>query len=290
MCRLAAWASRTPTTLESVLGPDGIDRLSHLSTVHSHGWGASWVDPAGVQQIQRSDRAAHTDPDFTRFARETEGLAAIVHLRLGTPGYGSGLTNVHPFTDDGHAFAHSHVSCAFAHNGAIHPAAQIDLLLSPDSHRTPTSQTDSERYFLSVRDEMDVNGGSAAEAMDSVLERMHEVGLTSSSLNSVMLDPTTLRVISCHDPEAPMGSITVWPVADDVVWPSYFPLDYQQGPELCAAVSSGIVRPTPAGSWQVMSNDVVWSIGVTGLTSSWAPISRRGLLGEETALPERRSA
>lgn len=277
MCRLAAWASRTPTTLESVLGADGLARLTHLSTVHSHGWGVSWVDADGVQQTHRSALAAHADPDFARFAQQTEAAAAIVHLRLGTPGYGTGLANVHPFADG---------AAAFAHNGAIHPATLIARLQRPDSRRSPRSQTDSERYLLALRDETDSNGGSLARAMDAVLDRMHEVGLSSSSLNSVLLQPGTLQVISCHDPQAPMGSIPVWPVGDDVVWPSYFPLSYRRSPDLCAAASSGIVHPTPSGEWEIMPNDLVWSIAVDDLASSFAPVTRRA--GTREAL--RRSA
>jgi predicted glutamine amidotransferase len=266
MCRLAAWASRTPTTLESVLGRDGLARLTHLSTVHSHGWGASWVDAAGEQQLFRSALAAHADPDFTRFAQETAGLAAIVHLRLGTPGYGSGLTNVHPFTDD---------EVAFAHNGAIMPPALIGRLQGAGSRRTPRSETDSERYFLTLRDEAERHDGSLGRAMDAVLDRMHEVGLRSSSLNAMMLDPTTLRVISCHDPQATVGKIPVWPVGSDVVWPAYFPLNHLDTPDLYAAASSGIVQTAAEGPWRILPNDQVWSIDLAELSSSSEPITQR---------------
>src|SRR5437667_330256 len=84
--------------------------------------------------------------------------------------------------------------------------------------------------------------GSLAGAMDRLLERMDEVGLTSWSLNAVLLEPATLRVVSCHDPDTRLSAARIWPAGrEDAVWPSYFPLSFQEQPDLCAAASSGIV-------------------------------------------------
>ncbi|MDQ0955560.1 DNA-binding NarL/FixJ family response regulator [Streptomyces phaeochromogenes] len=108
MCRMAAWVTNRPTTPVDALGRE----VAYLATVHDDGWGAAWVDPSGAHHTHRSGLPAHTDPDFEAFVAGTETRACFVHIRLGTPGYGTGISNVHPFARE---------SWAFAHNGALLP-------------------------------------------------------------------------------------------------------------------------------------------------------------------------
>lgn len=135
MCRMVSWVTHRAATPVDTLGHEVVDRIAHLATVHDDGWGAAWVDPAGAHHTHRSGLPAHADPDFGAFMAGTETRACFVHVRLGTPGYGTGISNVHPFTREG---------WAFAHNGAILPTTRCcrrEASASPKARRTarPTS-------------------------------------------------------------------------------------------------------------------------------------------------------
>jgi predicted glutamine amidotransferase len=256
MCRLVGWVSAEPTTLAAVLGATALDRLTHLSTVHCDGWGVAWHDEHAGLHTQRSLLPAHRDDAFREFAEERATRSAIVHLRLGTPGYGEGPDNTHPFVAG---------SQAFAHNGAIGPRAKIDLLLRGDAGRV-SGRTDSERYFLAVRDEL-ADGADLAEAVRRVLDRMVEHGLVGNSLNAMLLGPDTLQVIAEHDGQWQPGTIPVWPaddLASGVTLPRYLPLAHRTRPDQVAVVSSGIVGDggpdAGGGEWVELANHQVLTV------------------------------
>ncbi len=252
MCRLVGWVSERRTTLQEVIGHDALSRLLHLSTVHSDGWGAAWHDPdSGQLVVQHSALPAGADEAFAAFATGTASRTCLVHLRLGTPGYGIGATSLHPFVDG---------QWAFAHNGAILPTSAIGDLLPPQSRRQPRGATDSERYFLALRDEMDCNGGSVPLAMRALLVRLQSANLTAASLNSILIGPDALNVVSKHDPAWQAGPIPVWP-ADILAQqnqPAYFPLSWRNSSDEVAIASSGIVDPEEP--WQALPNNAVVSI------------------------------
>jgi predicted glutamine amidotransferase len=203
---------------------------------------------------QRSLLPAHRDNAFREFAEQRATRSAIVHLRLGTPGYGEGPDNTHPFVAGPQAFAH---------NGAIGPRAKIDLLVRGDLGRV-SGRTDSERYFLAVRDEM-ADGADLAEAVRRVLDRMAEHGLVGNSLNALLLGPDSVQVIAEHDGQWEPGTIPVWP-ADDLssglTLPRYLPLAYRTRPDQVAVVSSGIVGDGPGdgSEWVLLPNHEVLSV------------------------------
>ncbi len=253
MCRLVGWVSAEPTSLAAVLGPAALDRLTHLSTVHCDGWGAAWHDDAGALQVVRSLRPAHEDAQFRRLAEGVLTRSAVVHLRLGTPGYGEGADNTHPFVAG---------QTAFAHNGAIGPRARIDLLLRDGDGSRVRGSTDSERYFLALREEM-ADGADLAEAVRRVVARMADHRLVGNSLNALLLDPQALHVIAEHDAQWEPSTIPVWPAEDlasGQALPRYLTLSYRARPGEVVAVSSGIVGEsaewTPLPSHTVLSVDV----------------------------------
>jgi hypothetical protein len=265
---MAAWTTDRPTTPVAALGREVLDRIAHLSTVHADGWGAAWVDPAGAHHTHRSVLPAHTDPDFEALMTGTETRACFVHLRLGTPGYGTGISNVHPFVREG---------WAFAHNGAILPAERINGLLPPGSTRMPEGHTDSEIYFLALLEEMDQRAGDLVTAADTVIARTTDACLQASSLNAILLGPDTLAVISHHDPTAGTGHVRVWP--DDerttgVTWPPYHPMLYTRRSGFEAVVSSGLVPEPTATGWNSLANDMVWSVALETGRSALRPLTR----------------
>jgi predicted glutamine amidotransferase len=252
MCRLVGWVAAQPISLADALGPAALHRLLHLSTVHCDGWGAAWHDESGSLQTARSLRPAHDDQQFAELASGLFARDALVHLRLGTPGYGDGLANTHPFVAG---------ELAFAHNGAIGPHRRVDQLLrDPDDAAGLIGQTDSERYFRAVRDELaELDPTDVAEAVRRVAARMHERGLRANSLNALLLGPDALRAVSEHDEVWEPGSIPVWP-ADDltsgIVQPRYLAMAYRAQVDRVVVLSSGIVSD-PEGWVELPSHSVL---------------------------------
>ena len=142
MCRLIGWVAREPVTMRELLGDEAVARLLHLSTVHCHGWGVAWRT-ADRLLVRKSQSQASHDPGFLDVLDSLSTTAAVVHLRLGTPGFDRLLTDTHPFSDG---------EWALAHNGAVAPAERVDALLTGRSG-TPQGTTDSERWFLALRHE-----------------------------------------------------------------------------------------------------------------------------------------
>ncbi|HEX5406987.1 MAG TPA: class II glutamine amidotransferase [Pseudonocardiaceae bacterium] len=260
MCRLVGWVTDTPMTMREVLGSVAVERFIHLSHVHADGWGAGWHDGDGKLVATRSADPARTDARFAEFATTTASRAALVHLRLGTPGCGHGELNNHPFTAD---------QWAFAHNGAFAPGERMDLLLPDDALLRPAGQTDTERYFLALLHHMERNGGSVSDAVDRVLARMAETGLTASSLNAILLGATGLHVISSHDADWQATDIQVWPadeLASGVVLPPYFPMIHRDTGDAVVVASSGIV--SDLDGWSPIPNHAVLSVDTDTLRST----------------------
>lgn len=260
MCRLVGWVSRTPVTLLDVLGEAAVRRFIHLSTVHSDGWGAAWHDADGELHVTRSADMARQDPRFGELAATTASTAAIVHLRLGTPGFGHGTLNNHPFTDG---------RLAFAHNGAFTPRDRVLDHLLPPGAGEPQGQTDSERYFLALRSYLGTNPMPAAIA--AMQARMAEVGVATSSMNAMLLAPRQLHVISSHDADWQATTIPVWPADEPAeLLPPYFPMIAKQDDDIVVAVSSGIV--SNQDGWLAIPNHAVLTVDVGTRQTVVAPV------------------
>jgi glutamine amidotransferase len=252
MCRLAGWVSPTPVTLRTVLGDAAVDRLVQLSTVHAHGWGAAWHD-GDTLRTHRSTVAAHADADFADFVDSLAATDAIVHLRLGTPGYGRGVAESHPFTDG---------TRALIHNGAVAPTTLVDALLPPGAHAE--GSTDSERWFLALRAELE-SGAAVADAVPRVVARAAAAGLHASSWNSLLLAPDALHVVSHHDVSWVPVDMQVWPELYPPVttdWPPYFDLRSRTDNGVTAVLSSGIVDDTDG--WALLPNETVVTLARAG--------------------------
>jgi predicted glutamine amidotransferase len=252
MCRLVGWVAAQPISLADALGPSALGRLLHLSTVHCDGWGVAWHDEDGALQTARSLLAAHGDAQFADLAAGLRTRDALVHLRLGTPGYGDGLANTHPFVAG---------ELAFAHNGAIGPHRRIDeLLRDPDDATALVGLTDSERYFRALRDELaELAPPDVAESVRRVAARMHDRGLRANSLNALLLGPDALHAVSEHDEMWEPGSIPVWPtdeLTSGIVQPRYLAMAVRADVDRVVVLSSGIVGD-PEGWTELPSHSVL---------------------------------
>lgn len=251
MCRLVGWVSSEPVTMRELLGDAAVERLLYLSAVHCHGWGAAWREDASLI-VRRSQTQASNDPDFLEVIDSLRTTAAIVHLRLGTPGFDRQLDDTHPFTDG---------TWALAHNGAVAPSDRVDALLPQDSPLIPQGTTDSERWFLALlheferTDERPEAHDRLAAAVAAVVDRAERSGLRCSSWNSLLLGPHALYVVNHHDAAWQPGSIPVWPDSppdEASCWPPYFDLRMRESDGARLVVSSGVVDD-PDG-WELLPN------------------------------------
>lgn len=254
MCRMVGWVSPVPVTARALLGDEAIERLSALSTVHCHGWGAAWTEHDGVR-VHRSTLPAGEDRNFRRVVDELAVRSALLHIRMGTPGYGRRAVDNHPFTDG---------TWGMIHNGAVAPVSGVDKLLAEDSSRRPSGSTDSERWFLALRDEID-RGRSVPDAVDAVIEHAHSVGLHASSWNSMLLGPDALDVVVHHDHALLPVDIVLWPdlyPKELVCWPPYFDLRLRQRDGAFVVASSGIVDDVT--DWTLLPNRSVLHLPLDG--------------------------
>jgi predicted glutamine amidotransferase len=225
MCRLLGWATRLPTTLRDLLGPD-LAAFTELSTKHGDGWGVARSTRRGVAVRKRPD-AARTSTRFAREAGRRSDLG-LAHLRWATLGLGVGPDNTHPFTDG---------RVAFAHNGSIRPPAALDRLLSDRSQRRRVGTTDSERYFLAVA-QLLRDGTPPEQALRGCADEIAAIA-EFTSLNCLLLTPQKLYAFCRFDPAGRWED-------DD---PDYYRLRYRVSPDAVVVGSSGW-----GGGWRELAN------------------------------------
>ncbi len=216
MCRLLAYASRTPTTLTELLGADDLAAFTALSRVHCDGWGLAWAQDDGVGTMRVPD-PAHSSPEFARASQQHRADAAIAHVRWATDDLAIDLANTHPFSDG---------RIAFAHNGAIRPADALDALVPDALQAERHGTTDSERYFLAVLAE--ARRSDLATGLATVVNAIVEGGYDYTCLNAMVVTDRELIAVNRFRPEA-----------EAVEGPEYYRLRYRVTPDAVVVGSSG---------------------------------------------------
>ncbi len=277
MCRLLGWVSSAPRSMADVLGPAALDGFTALSRHHADGWGLATARAGDGPEVERSTAGAAGDPAFAR-AVHRAAPAGVAHLRWATPGMAVETRNTHPFRRG---------DTAFAHNGALHPQDRLSRALPLRAPYAPEGTTDSERYFLTLLAALDA-GADVAAAVSAVVARIGEAGLEVSSLNALLLTPTTLAAVNVHDPaRAPLH-----PHADPDGDPRsgadaaaardapYFDLRYREDAGAVVVASSGFDQPADEG-WAPLPDSSVLLIDratlrteVVALASGLEPAAR----------------
>jgi len=255
MCRLLAWRSEVPLTPREVLGADA-DQLAELSRVHCDGWGYARVAgaPGAATDItvDRGADPAHLSPEFRAVMQDDAATAGIIHLRWATEGLAVNLGNTHPFLATMHGGP-----VAFVHNGMVPESAALLPHIDADLQAEFRGDTDSERYFGVLMTELRRADGDVVDAYRHTAKLLADFAYTS--LNSMILTPTTLAVASLHKPENRSPDVDedyfhlTWGVHDGVVsaWsmgvrphaPDRRPLD--NGHLLTVDLSSGTIDVVP---------------------------------------------
>ncbi|KQY51623.1 MULTISPECIES: class II glutamine amidotransferase [unclassified Nocardioides] len=244
MCRLFGYVTQSPCSVADLLGQEGLAAFTSLTSVHSDGWGMAWHAKDGTTRTSSSPRSADIDETYGILVREPLSGAGLVHLRWATGGLEVRPENTHPF------FAHD---AAFAHNGHIHPIAELEALLTPRTRSMLRGDTDSERYFRFVHqsvEEHDDEAVGVTTALSTLIKKFPRC-----SLNALMLTPTHMFAIHINSrADSPLRALRELFDDEGEIPPrhttEYFAMDYREHDGRLEIVSSGLGQagwtPVPA--------------------------------------------
>ena len=174
MCRLLGLnAGRAPVSASFWLvdAPDSLEVQSHRNV---DGSGIGFFDPAGAPVLDKQPEPAFTDPEFLREARQARSVTFIAHVRYATAGSRT-LANTHPFTMRGRIMAH---------NGGFGELGRLEEQLGRYRDLVE-GDTDSERYFALITQQIDAHGGDVAAGITAAAGWIAE-RLPVSSLNAIV--------------------------------------------------------------------------------------------------------
>ncbi len=245
MCRLLGVFSVGGVGLEGELGQEQCAKFLSLSKIHSDGWGLAWLEGSRVFR-QRDPRSPIQSPCLSQaqslLAQRTR--AAIVHLRMATPGLPRGRDNTHPFLGSG---------IAFAHNGAILPHKQLRALIPTSTAPAAKGETDSEIYFQLVQQHA-LDNSDLTDGVCSAIRELRQQ-FPTASLNALILSSHKLIAVhastTARNPFDTRDSLANSPPGGT---DAYFQMYYRRSADgSLAFASSGI----ETASWCLMPPDTV---------------------------------
>ena len=200
MCRLfglTAGSARIQATFWLLDAPDSLAVQSHRN---ADGSGIGYFGPAGEPVLDKQPEPAFSDQEFTHAAKQAESSAFVAHVRWASTG-GRSVANTHPFAMAGRIMAH---------NGGFGDLPRLEERLG-DYARLVLGDTDSERYFALITQQIDAHGGDVGAGIAAAAGWIAE-HLPVSSLNAVVAAPGELWALrypdahALHVLERPAGS------------------------------------------------------------------------------------
>jgi predicted glutamine amidotransferase len=199
MCRLFglnAGAQPVGATFWLLDAPDSLEVQSRRNV---DGSGIGFFDPSGRPVLDKQPEPAFGDKEFTREARQAISTTFVAHVRLASAG-GRTTANTHPFAMRGRIMAH---------NGGFGQLARLDEQLGP-YRRLVAGDTDSERYFALITQQIDAHGGDVGTGIAAAARWIGD-RLPVSSLNAIVAMPGELWALrypgqhALHIIERPAG-------------------------------------------------------------------------------------
>jgi glutamine amidotransferase len=190
MCRLFGLTSgtaRVRATFWLLDAPDSLEAQSHRNV---DGSGIGFFNPAGEPVVDKQPEPAFSDQEFIHEAREASSSTFIAHVRWATAG-GRTIQNTHPFTMGGRIMAH---------NGGFGELPRLDEQLGSYAGLV-LGDTDSERYFALITQQIDVHGGDVGAGIAAAAGWI-AANLPVSSLNTVVVAPGELWALRYPDQHA----------------------------------------------------------------------------------------
>jgi predicted glutamine amidotransferase len=190
MCRLfglSAAPHRVRATFWLLEAPDSLAQQSRQEP-DGTGLGVFGVD--GTPVVDKQPLAAYQDPRFAREAKERESATFLAHIRYASTG-GLDPRNTHPFEHHGRLFAH---------NGVLADLPKLEAHLG-DYRDLVTGDTDSERFFALITQQIDAHSGDVDAAITAAARWVAE-NLPLYAINLILTTPTelwALRYPDTHD-------------------------------------------------------------------------------------------
>jgi len=154
MCRLFARISAHPYPATfGFLETD--DSLAVQSRREPDGYGIGTFTRHGQAEVVRRAKAAYQDRRFAQEAHELRSGIFVAHIRFATNGEDL-ERNTHPFVQ------HDRI---FAHNGVVHGLDELEARLRPEYRSLIGGETDSERVFALITQEIDDHGGDVTAGL-----------------------------------------------------------------------------------------------------------------------------
>jgi predicted glutamine amidotransferase len=200
MCRLLGLTAGTEPVHATFWLLDAPDSLEVQSRRNVDGSGIGFFGPSGAPVLDKQPEAAFRDEDFIREAKHAESAVFVAHVRWATAG-GRTLQNTHPFTMQGRIMAH---------NGGFGEAERVEERLGR-YRELVLGDTDSERYFALITQEIDAHGGDVGAGIAAAAQWIG-AHLPVSSLNAVVAAPGELWALrypgqhALHIIERPAGT------------------------------------------------------------------------------------
>lgn len=223
MCRLLGVVSKQPSTVSELLR-DELRPFVELACDHRDGWGVAYLNALDEVVSAKEPLSPQANPRFESLVTEIATDAALLHLRLASPGSPVELGNTHPFCDG---------ATAFAHNGAFGPISLFDGYLDPAQREDLEGSTDSELYYRAIRQRI-AKGEEPDAAIASAAEFVRAKADWYASLNCLLLTPDALYAYAEHNPRSAVLARR---------GPNFFDLHYLAGRDRVLIGSTGWPQP-----------------------------------------------
>lgn len=164
MCQLLGMNCNVPTDI--CFSFTGFQARGGLTDHHTDGWGISFFEGKGVRQFLDPNASAHSPvADFIR-TYPIKSKNVIAHIRKATQGEVK-LENTHPFVREMWGLYWS-----FAHNGDLKNFSPV-----LDGRFSPVGNTDSEKAFCYILQELNKKFGETIPSMKDLSEKLHTLTL-----------------------------------------------------------------------------------------------------------------
>lgn len=168
MCQLLGMNCNVPTDI--CFSFTGFQARGGLTDIHKDGWGIAFFEGKGVRQFLDSQASAQSPIAELVRNYPIKSKNVISHIRKATQGQIS-LENTHPFSRElwGYYFI-------FAHNGNL-----LGFEPKLNGSFVPVGQTDSEKVFCWILQELKLRFGNQYPGSEKVFEAVHELTLQAGS-------------------------------------------------------------------------------------------------------------
>jgi glutamine amidotransferase len=189
MCRLFALTGGSRRMRATFWLLEAPDSLAEQSRRNPDGYGIATFDDDGRPKLQKRPAAAYEDELFAREAKDEESSTFVAHVRYASTGEHT-TENTHPFEQHGRVFAH---------NGHLGGLDLLEAHLGSRYRELVKGDTDSERLFALITQEIDEAGGDIEAGIGAAVGWIADE-LPIYSLNFILATASDVWALRYPDP------------------------------------------------------------------------------------------